>query len=463
MESTGKWVAERVTRRAMARLGASGTAGLAALAACAPGAGSGGEGGGGGQAARGTAPAQIRLIERLDQESQALDARLPAFKEQFPHISVEREVVTGGELIAKLQTMAASDTLPDNVHSFLGSQSFHNFAAAGAFLNIDNLLARDKVDLKQWFPEVIDIMKIDGKLFGLPYKGQVLAAGFFYNANLFERRGVPLPTNNWSLDDLFKAAQQLTERQGQETTQWGYAVNSWGGEAHVAHLRAFNGDAYSKDGTKATMDSPQVLEAMQWYENLIQRERTMHPIPGAAAAFVEGKVAMIGRTYFNFKTVELLPKVGDKFKWDGAMMPKHTKTGKRGGMFAGDAQSVARQSKAPDAAFELMKWLTDKEMGVALGLQTKGSTTLGGRPDVWADSRILNHPQLPKQAQQVQLDSIKEIKEPYSAPANFRAPEVEAIRDPATRKITDGQAKVEPGLLRELNSEMQSIMNLPRP
>jgi hypothetical protein len=222
------------------------------------------------------------LIERLDQESQALDARLPAFKEKFPQITVEREVVAGADLVTKLQTMAASDTLPDNVHSFLGSQSFHNFAAAGAFRNIDNLLARDRIDLKQWFPEVIDIMKIDGRLFGLPYKGQVLAAGFFYNTS------------------------------------------------------------------------------------------------------------------------------------------------------------------------------------VALGLQTKGSTTLGGRPDVWADPRILNHPQLPRQAQQVQLDSIKEIKEPYSAPANFRAPEVVAIRDPGTRKITDGQAKADPAFLRDLNGQMQPIMDLPR-
>ena len=45
---------------------------------------------------------------------------------------------------------------------------------------------------------------------------------------------------------------------------------------------------------------------------------------------------MIGRTYFNYKST-ILPGVGDKFKWDGTMMPKHAKTGKRGGIFAGDS------------------------------------------------------------------------------------------------------------------------------
>ena len=77
------------------------------------------------------------------------------------------------------------------------------------------MVARDKLDLKGWFPEMIEIMKIDGKLFGLPFKGQVLNAGFYYNVSLFQTRGRALPNENWTLDDLIKAAQQLTDPPGQ--------------------------------------------------------------------------------------------------------------------------------------------------------------------------------------------------------------------------------------------------------
>ena len=79
--------------------------------------------------------------------------------------------------------------------------------------------------------------------------------------------------------------------------------------------------------------------------------------------------------------------------------------------------------------FELLKWVTDKEFGVQLGLQTKGSTTLGGRPDVYADERILNAPQYTRQMQKAQLDSVTQIKEPSVTPYNFRAPEVYKVRD----------------------------------
>ncbi|HEX2032936.1 MAG TPA: sugar ABC transporter substrate-binding protein [Chloroflexota bacterium] len=452
--SGGPVLVGRISSRRQALLAGGGM--MLALSACGPAASSGGESG-----AKQQQPATLRVGERAGTEEQAFNARLPVFAQKYPHINVEREVITG-DMIAALKAMAASNTLPDNCHAYTGGQQYHAFALGGAFRNIESMIARDKVDLKGWFPEMIEIMRIDGKLFGLPFKGQVLGAGFYYNANLFRARGLPEPDENWTLDELIKAAQQLTIRQGTDTVQWGYALQTWGGENFTGHLRQWNGDSFSKDGKRAAMDTPQVLEALQWYETMFLRERILHPLADAAASFEQGKVAMIGRTYFNYKST-LLPRVGDRFQWDGTMMPKNSKTGKRGGIFAGDSHAISRDSKSPDAAFELLKWITDKEFGVALGLQTSGSTTLGGRPDVYADERILNAPQYSKQMQKAQLDSVSQIREPSVTPYNFRAEEVYAIRDAATTRITTGEAKADPGYLRELNREMQVVLDLPRP
>ena len=453
------------TRRSIVGVGASGIGvlGALALAAC------GGASGSGGAEAKpaSKSPATLRLGERAGQEEQAFDARIPPFVQQFSHIKVERESISG-DMIVALRAMAAADTLPDNLHSYTGGQQYHGFALGGSLLMVDALIARDKLDLKGWFPEMIDIMKIDGKLYGLPFKGQLLSAGFFYNASLFEKRGVPLPNDNWTMDDVVKAATQLTVRQGNDITQWGYAIQGMAGENFTPAMRQYGGDTFSKDGKKAAIDTAAVLEGMQWYENLLQRERIMHPAATTAPVtadqdMIDGKIAMIGRTYFNYKTNTMLTKVGDKYKWDSVMMPKHPKTGKRGGMFAGDAHSVWKNTKAPDAAFEFLKWVTNKEFGVALGLQTKGSTTLGGRPDVYGDERILNHPQLPKQTQQVQLKSVNEIKEPFSAAFNYRNPDIERVRDAGINKILGGEMKADAGSMKALNSELQNILDMPRP
>ena len=434
--------------------------GTAAILAACGGASSSSKGAESGSTAA-KVPATIHLGERAINEAEAFDTRLPVFKEQFPNITVQRDVITG-DMIAALRTMAAANTLPDNIHLYTGGNEYHSFAVMGALKQVDALIARDKLDLKGWFPEMIGIMKIDGKMYGLPFKGQVLTGGFFYNKNLFQARGMAEPTENWTLDDLVKAAQQLTIRQGSDTTQWGYSVNTWGGENFNGHLRQWGGDTYSSDGKKATMDSAPVLEGMQWYESLFNKQQFLHPLADAATDFQQGKVAMIGRCYFNYKAT-LLPQVGDKFQLDGTMMPKHPKTGKRGGMFAGDTHSVTRDSKAPDAAFELQKFVTDHEFGVALALQHQGSVTPGGRPDVYGDQRILNAPQYPKQCQRTQLASVSEIKEPFSAPANFRAADIANVRDPATTKITTGEAKADQGYLRDLNTQLQTIMDMSRP
>jgi multiple sugar transport system substrate-binding protein len=450
------------TRRALlgSLAGLAGTAAAGALAACGANPANTAGGGEAAASAKSKQPVTIRLGERAGTEKQAFDARLPAFKEQFPYVTVQREEITG-DMIVALQTMAASNTLPDNAHAYTGGNQYHNFALGGAFRQIDSMIARDKLDLKGWFPEMIEIMKIDGKLYGLPFKGQVLAAGFYYNVNLFKARGLAEPNDNWTLDDLVKAAQQLTIRQGNDTVQWGYAINSITGENFTPSVRQWGGDTYAENGKKAALDTPAVLEGLQWYENLLQRERVMHPLADSSNDFIQGKIAMFGRSYFNYKST-LLPQVGDKFKWDGAMMPKHPKTGKRGGMFAGDSHAITRDSKAPDAAFELCKFVCDKEFGVALGLQTSGSTTLGGRPDVYADSRILNAPQYSKQMQKAQLDSVSQIKEPFSTAANFRGPDIEKVRDPAVTAMLNGEKKVEAGALKTLNAELQNVLNMGR-
>ena len=259
---------QRGTRRAVLRAAGLGTGVAAgvALAACSAPSATSGPGAGDGEApSRSSAPVSVRLIERLDQESQALDARLPVFRTQFPNITVEREAVPGAELIPKLQTMAAADTMPDNVHAFTGGQEYHNFVLGGAFRNIDGLLARDKVDLKGWFPELVEIMKVDGKLYGLPFKGQVLAAGFYYNVSLFETRGVGLPTETWTLDDLVKAALQLTDPPGERDDAVGLRRQLLGGRglhgapAPVQRGQPLQGRQEGGDGHPGDAGGPAVV------------------------------------------------------------------------------------------------------------------------------------------------------------------------------------------------------------
>lgn len=181
----------------------------------------------------------IRLGERQTMEEEAFNARLPVFAQQHPHITVQRDVITG-DLTQKLQTMAASNTLPDNIHAVLSGQTYHRFAIGGALRVVEPHIARDRFDLKPYLQRLIEYMRLDGKLYGLPFKGQISRIAFFYNINLFQERGIAIPTESWTLDDLVKAAQALTRRSGSETTQWGFALNPWGSSPFDAYTMPFD-------------------------------------------------------------------------------------------------------------------------------------------------------------------------------------------------------------------------------
>ena len=64
--------------------------------------------------------------------------------------------------------------------------------------------------------------------------------------------------------------------------------------------------------------------------------------------------------------------------------------------------------------------------------------------------------------QQAQLSTVKEIREPYTGPANYRAPDVENVRDAEVNKIPTGEVKVESGYLRQVNGLVQAVLDLPR-
>jgi len=404
----------------------------------------------------------LHMLERQTFEAQAFDIRIPQFMQQYPNIKVIRDV-TPGDIIQKEATLAASDTLPDTVHSYLGDQSHEFFAANGILIDIEARLARDKVQLDQWFPALIEVMRIDGKLHGLPFKGQVLTAAYFYNQDVFDKAGVAYPTDDWTVDDLVGMAKKLTQRAGSETQVYGYGMQGWGGENWTGVIRNWDAEWLSADGKTSLINSKPVQTALQWHYDMATKDQSLAPmsLDPANKLFPQSKCAILGRAYCNYKSASLSPDT-IHFKWNQVLPPKGP-AGNRGGMFAGDAQAITRDSKHPDEAFLLIQWLCDKETGVQLGLQTKGSSTLGGRPDVYADPRILNDPVWPKQVQEEQLKSVQVLKGPYSAPFNFRALDIYKVRDDATGNVLSGKTQPDTAFLTTLSQQVQAILDQPRP
>ncbi|MGH2368713.1 MAG: ABC transporter substrate-binding protein [Chloroflexota bacterium] len=411
-------------------------------------------GAGGQEAAKTAAPVTVTFMSRTSEE-EAFTKRSAAFREQHPQITLEYRALPGSypEVV---RTNAAAGTLTDVI--YLQNLVFEGLAAGGDLQPIDALIKRDRLNLGQWYDSGIKGFQLDGKQFGLPARGQIQHCYLYYNRDAFQRAGLREPDDRWTLDDLVAAADKLTVR-GQEQFGYGTMWSTFG--RLVAATRRFGGDALSPDGKRSLVDSPQALQALQWHWELWHRRQVMAPKSAGPADFGTGTVAMLGMMLAGQRST-VRTAVKDAFRWTMVLLPKGP-TGKLGADTSIAPISLNARTKVADQGWQVVKWFTDKETGVALALQQMGSNTPGMRKDVYCDERVLADPLYPRDMMErvcKAMDLSPTV--PYSVPYNFRQPEVEEVVKKHMNAFMANTATPNAATMRTFHTELQAVLDLPR-
>src|SRR5688500_3811332 len=211
-----------MTRTAFSRrrLVAAGSAATGALALAACGASTSTDQ----TSAASKAPATIRVIARTVSEQDMWPIRIPQLEQTHPNIKVNLELIAstdGGGVQAKTDTYLAAGEILDVVHTHFSAAQPQRLFLNGSMRELDSFIAKDKLDLKQWYPQAIEAGKVEGKVIALPFKGKMATVALFYNETLFQQAGVKVPDVNTTLNDLADMATKLTKPDG---SQWGIAA-----------------------------------------------------------------------------------------------------------------------------------------------------------------------------------------------------------------------------------------------
>jgi multiple sugar transport system substrate-binding protein len=219
---------------------AAGTAAMAAIAAtaCGPGASESGAPAGGGE----KQPVKIAYWNRWGGSSQAPEEAVIAnFQQKFPHITVQalEETQIAGEgrgdrekFIAALAAGAPPETIKID-RFMMGS---HGAKATTTLL--DDLVKRDKLDMKKFFPATVEEALYPpgpgGKITGLPWNTDDRA--LIFNRKHFMEAGLDpsKPPKTW--EEAQEMGQKLTKMEGGRLIRagwlaWGLGANSptnWG-------------------------------------------------------------------------------------------------------------------------------------------------------------------------------------------------------------------------------------------
>jgi multiple sugar transport system substrate-binding protein len=344
---------------------------VAALAAVALVAGCGGPGQGAdtqGQSGNAT----VRLATWAAPSDLALLKQTFAEFTKQSGIKVELVQVPSANYFQKINAQIMSKTLPDIfwcTHLNASPQALGRQGVLYDWAKYENGTApgaKDTgVDFSKFAPGMLDLFRGPNKeLYAIP--NEVNTYGFFYNSDAFRAAGLPVPTLDWTWDDLFTAAEKLTVKDGSgKTTRYG-VQNAWGlfeSPVGASMYSVSNGGQslapeHNWIGVEKVAPDPKFLEGATRIHDAIQKGYITGPdfqAPNALGAFANGEIPLLhGGQWFASAFFQAKPK----FEWGFLPMPKGTAT--QVAPAESNGFCSPKELKNPEAAWKVISWmLTD--------------------------------------------------------------------------------------------------------
>lgn len=317
---------------------------IAALTAC-------GSGGGDDSAAEGGATTLKMAVWGGDVDKASYQERIDLFEASQEDIKIELQLIPGDKYEQKVQTMIAGGDGPDIMQV---AEGVNVYSSKNQIIPLDELAADAGLDLEERFGPVGNLYSYQDSVYAIPDRSGAMIV--YYNKDMFDAAGVEYPTAEWTQEDAQAAMAKLTV----PGEQWGYAGASWW--AQWWSFAYQNGGAIiGEDGTPAA-NSPEVVEALQWANDLQYKTHVaptkaeyadMGPDMGGDPAFAAQKVAMNTTGFWAINSL-----LEADFNWDIAPMWQ----GEEQAVSAfGSGLAISRDSKKAEQAFEAIDFLTDAE------------------------------------------------------------------------------------------------------
>jgi multiple sugar transport system substrate-binding protein len=158
---------------------------------------------------------------------------------------------------------------------------------------------------------------------------------------------------------------QLTVRDGNRTTQWGSMFDvAW--ERIQMHVNGWGGHFVNRENPKeCVMSEPAAVEAMEWLRARIWDDHVMATFldvqtNSTRQAFIDQKVAMVEDGSWSLKDIL------DSATFRVGVAPFPAGPERRVTLATTDGFGIYSQTKQPEAAWQLLKFLVSQEYGRAM-------------------------------------------------------------------------------------------------
>ena len=298
---------------------------------------------------------QVRLTPIGSYGGNTPDHRLTApFTEEHPHITVEWHHWN----VEQVAETSATGVLRDVLHfPWAEGRLWQDYVARlvtqGMLLGLNRFIRRDRYDLTDYWPGCLHASTWQDDLYAL--HTEVDTNLVFYNQELFAAAGVPVPTDDWTWDELLRYAHALTQPQG------GYGFGLFTGYFFTIPWIWSNDSAViSADQTRSLVDQPQAQAALQWLAELRHTHAVWPPSgsPHVKARFEAGQLAMLYTLYGDYQhRLRYLLYPGPAFAY-GVAVPPTQVAQPASWLWLEAAFQLGAATTVPDESWAFLSWWT---------------------------------------------------------------------------------------------------------
>ena len=307
-------------------------------------------------------PVDVTFMRPADQFlAEAYQAQAERFNQKQTRIRAHFDAGAGtdyGGWLTKLTSMLATETVTDG---FLVQQvDLPALAAADSLLDLTPCMTREsrQVNASDFFPAHLDGGKWRDRQMALTPDGCAILG--YYNINLFQAAGVPLPRAAWTWSDYLEAARRLTRTEaagqvvqaGIGTTPSGINLWPW--------PWSNGGDLFSPDFREVRVTDRPVVEAIEFAVDLVQQHGVTTASPGVSLGhdpIREGRVAMWRANRGFFGSLRQVTA----FTFNVVPVARAPRTNLSTTVTTPGHIAIARSNRHPDAAWEWLQFLTSTE------------------------------------------------------------------------------------------------------
>ncbi|MGK9147673.1 sugar ABC transporter substrate-binding protein [Plantibacter flavus] len=270
----------------------------------------------------------------------------------------------------KLRTQLSTGSAP----CIVTVQSLRAANYTDVLLPLDDLAESGGTALDEFDTTALDAMKVDGKLYALPYDTGPLV--MFYNKDLFAEAGVAEPQPGWTVDD-FEAAGAALKTAGKQL--YATSVEDLYLESMIL---SYNGGRVITDDGELDVTNAAFAEGLDWLAGLVEEGYATQAsadgsaddnafINGQAATFVDGPWSLLntkGKATFDVGVVTL-------------------PAGSAPATFsAGSGFGISKECAYPEQAYQAITTMTSDAVLSKLGEEGRAFPSRTASQSAWFDN-----------------------------------------------------------------------------